>query len=199
MGLSPLASDQRQGEKTDVLTLACVFAPLGLAALFWFNLDSHYDAWLIYFFHMPLLGMLVWWTLEGRIPRAIFWGYVAALAAGAAYRWHLELDKKFQEIVVALAAGLIIYTAGRRGHLHDWLSAGWLQYFGRISYSLFLIHYPISWIVLSSGSRVTGESAAAAVALLVAALAASIGAAHLLYKLAELPSLRLCAKLKARV
>ena len=138
-------------------------------------------------------------ALEGRVPRVIFWGYVAVLAAAAALRWHSGMDIKFLEIVVALISGLTIYAAGRRGHLHDWLSARWLQFLGRISYSLFLIHYPVSWIVLSAGSRLTGNSAAAAVAWLAVALAASIGAAYLLYVWVEQPSLRLCAMLKSEV
>ncbi len=187
------------GGKADVLTLIVLFVPVGLAALFWWNHDVRFDAWIIYYFHLPLLGMLAWWALQERVPRTIFWAYVAVLAAAAAIRWHLGLDNKFLEVVIALITGLTIYAAGRRGHLHDWLSARWLQFLGRISYSLFLIHYPVSWIVLSAGSRLTGNSAAAAVTWLAVALAASIGAAYLLYDWVEQPSLRLCAMLKTEV
>ena len=71
------------------LILLLAFVPLGLAALFALNFDSDaYDSWAIYYFHMPLLGAMAWWALEGRIPRFAFWAYAAAMGVGVAMRWH---------------------------------------------------------------------------------------------------------------
>jgi peptidoglycan/LPS O-acetylase OafA/YrhL len=177
--------------------IVALFAPLGLLSLFYFNLDPRYDAWAIYFFFTPLLGAAAWWTLEGRLPRAAFWGYVALLAGGAAYRWHLgPCYRKTLEIAFALAAALLIYAAGRRGRLGNWLSARWMQYLGRVSYSLFLIHYPVGWLVLALGSRWDNNNPWIALAWFAAALAASIPAAELLYRAVERPCLRLSARFK---
>ena len=112
--------------------------------------------WAIYYFHMPLFGAMAWWALEGRIPRAVFWAFAAAMVGGIAYRWNLGLDyKKALDVAVALIAGVTIYLVGRRGHLGDWLTARSLQYLGRISYSLYLTHYATSWIVVSIGCSLT--------------------------------------------
>jgi len=162
---------------------------VGLLSLFLFNLDAQYDMWILYFFCMPLLGAIVWWALEGRLSPNIFWAYALAMVVGLVYQWRLE-------IAIALGGGVTIYVVGRLGHLGDWLSARWLQYLGRISYSLFLIHYAVGWIVVVLGHWFTGDRAVVAVFWLFAALAASIGAAHLMYKFVEVPSVRLARRLK---
>jgi peptidoglycan/LPS O-acetylase OafA/YrhL len=184
--------------RTNGPVLMLVFIPLGLVSLFWFNIDSDdCSAWVIYFFHMPLFGAMAYWALEGRIPRAAFWAYAAAMAGGIAYRWNLGLDyKKSLDVAVALTAGVVIYVVGRRGHLGDWLTARPLQHLGRISYSLFLTHYLTSWIVVSEGRRWTGDNAQSVVFWMITAVFASLGVAHLFYLCVEAPSLRLVKRLK---
>ncbi len=213
------------GGATHPAVLTAVFVPLGLLSLFVFYVPA-FDAWIIYYFFMPLLGALAWWAIDRRIPRAVFWLYAVAVAVAAARHWlsaiqcwqetirqFQELDPQWQDalsywsidllkdqkplgVTVALIAGVAIYGAGRGRHLGDWLSAGWLQYLGRISYSLFLIHYPASWCVVSFGRYWSGDDPTAAVLWLVAALAASIGAAHLLYVCVEAPSVRFVKRLR---
>ena len=79
----------RTAPNTNALVLTLVFIPLGLVSMFVLNLNPDaYDSWVIYYFHMPLLGALAWWALEGRIPRLVFWAYAAAMAVAVAMRWH---------------------------------------------------------------------------------------------------------------
>ena len=86
---------------------------------------------------------------------------------------------------------------GRRGHLGDWLTWRPLQYLGRISYSLYLIHYATSWVVVSIGCSLTPNNPKAAVLWMAGGVVASIGAADLFYRCVEAPSLRLVKRLKA--
>jgi peptidoglycan/LPS O-acetylase OafA/YrhL len=176
-----------------------VFLPLGLAGLFFFNVATYdYSPWAIYYFHMPLFGAMAWWALEGRIPRKMFWAFAAVMLGGIAYRAHLGLDyKKGLDVSVALIAGVTIYLVGRRGHLGDWLTTRSLQYLGRISYSLYLVHYATSWIVVSIGCRLTPDNPQAAVGWMALGVVVSIGAADLFYRFVEAPSLRLVKRLKA--
>jgi peptidoglycan/LPS O-acetylase OafA/YrhL len=145
--------------------------------------------WIIHFFSMFFLGLLAWWALDRRVPSRVFWGYVALMLVRLSLFWALEY-------AVALAAGVAIYVVGRSGHLDDWLGARWLQYLGRISYSLYLIHYPVSWLVGRLGYSLTGDSAWAALGWLVVSLLASIAAAHVLCALVETPSIRFARRFK---
>jgi len=176
-------------ETADRWSLAALFAPVALASLFSFSLNPDNTIWVIHYFAFFALGAVTWWTLEGRIPKAAFWAYFAAIVLRQTLHWT-------DDMAVALIAGTAIYTVGRLGHLHDWLSAGWLQRLGRISYSLYLIHYPVSWIVTTVGYQLTGDAAAPAAIWMLLGLAASIGAADVLNRMVEMPALRLSRRFK---
>ncbi|HLJ10386.1 MAG TPA: acyltransferase [Planctomycetaceae bacterium] len=187
--------------------LIVVFAPLALLSLFVWNRgidlwDRPFDneMWIIRFFCMFFLGASAWWALDGRIPRWLFWLYAAAFASRILLQaqWSGWSDDLTIGLSAALAAGLSTYAAGRLGRLGTWLDYGVLQYLGRISYSLYLIHFPMSHVVTTLGSQVLGENPGPALATLwlVLALVASLGAAHLLYRFVEAPSVRLAARLK---
>jgi peptidoglycan/LPS O-acetylase OafA/YrhL len=175
-------------------SLLAVFAPPALLSLFAFNVGVFQigvdnEAWVSYFFGTFFLGIVACWALDGSVPRAAFWLYVLAVLVRLAIF-------PTRQTAMALGAALLIYLAGRLGRLDRWLSARWLQYLGRISYSLFLLHYPVSYVVTSVGYRFTGDSPGAAVGWLVLALLASIPAAHLFYVLVEEPAIRLTQRLK---
>lgn len=165
------------------------FAPLAVYSLFVCSHQSSLDMWIIHFFSMFFLGLLAWWALDDRVPSRVFWGYAALFVV------RLSIDWAF-EYAVALAAGVAIYVVGRRGRLDTWLGASWLQYLGRISYSLYLIHYPVSWLIGRLGYRLTGDSPMAAAGWLLLAVLTSIAAAHILCALVETPSIRFARRFK---
>lgn len=170
-------------------TLLVVFAPLAVVSLFSLSLNSENTDWAPHFFAFFFLGATIWWTMSGRLPHWVFWAFVAA----AVYRQHLHWTL---DMNVALAAAVTIYVVGRLGHLGDWLNFRWLQHLGRISYSLYLIHYPVSWIVGSAGFALTGDAAIPAAVWLLLGLAASLATAHLMYVAIELPAIRLAHRYK---
>ncbi len=165
------------------------------------------DMWITRYFCMFFLGASAWWTLDGRIPKAVFWLYVAAFAGRILLqvlwiRIHLKVplnewswkgwsDNLTIGLTAALFAGVSTYTAGRLGRLGTWLNWRILQYLGRISYSLYLVHFPMSHVVTTLGAWMLGDdpSPAAATAWLVLALLFSLMAAHVMYTLLRsLPS-----------
>jgi peptidoglycan/LPS O-acetylase OafA/YrhL len=181
----------------DCPALLAVFAPLALCSQFYFNLDSQYDPWVIYFFASFFLGSLAWWALEKRIPGFVFWFFVLAglIKIGLVYKLHGGWDLR---TALSIAACSAIYLVGRLNRLDRWLSARWLQYLGRISYSFFLVHYAVNYAISEAGHRLTGDSPAAAVAWMAAAALGSLAAAHVFYVLVEAPSMRLSARMKIR-
>jgi peptidoglycan/LPS O-acetylase OafA/YrhL len=195
--------------------LLTVFAPLALLSLFVWNADlppgesrlwnwfidgPSQDVWITRFFCMFFLGASAWWALDGRIPRAFFWIYAVALAGRIVIQiltagWDNDLTFGLS---AALLAGVSTYAAGRLGRLGSWLNNGVLQYLGRISYSLYLIHFPMSHVITTLGTQVSGPSPSPLVATLwlVLALIASFAAAHVLYIFVEAPSVRFAARFK---
>lgn len=173
--------------------LVLVFGPLALISLMhWNRLDST-EPWVTHFLCSFFLGMLTWWTLDGTVPRSVFVAAAIVVAAHLSWQWKLEN-------ALALTAAVSIFVAGRTGHMHDWLNWRWVQFLGRISYSLYLIHYPVSHLVMWCGWRWFGDAPTAAQSSLILflCLVASIAAGQALYVLVEAPSGRCSAWLKGR-
>jgi len=173
--------------------LASLFAPLAVMSLFDGCSQPVLEPYVIYFFGLFFLGMMTWWSLDDRIPHGWYWATVGVFAVRVLWQWK-------SEVVVGLIASLAIFTAGRSGHLHDWLNYRWLQYLGKISYSLYLIHYAVSHVVTRIGWALLDGSPSPplAAACLAMAMASSIVAAHFLYVGVEAPSTRWAARLKPK-
>jgi peptidoglycan/LPS O-acetylase OafA/YrhL len=160
-------------------TLALVFV-VGLCALslLWFNRNPSMDEWAFYFFGAYGLGVMVQWS-EGFTRKhpwlAILLGVMVV---------SLVLEWRNRLVVAAVTAVLLsiglhakpIFSTG----LHAML--GWLS---RISYSVFLIHYPIVLIVGSIVARVWPESVPIHIAGLLLAWILSLAAGGLLYHRVE--------------
>lgn len=172
-------------------SLAITFLPFALWSLFHSSLceEAANGMWLSRYFWTFFLGALVCWTLNEQTPRAMLYFFLAAMVVRLGLFWTIGG-------AVGLVTGTIVYVVGRRGHLADWLDWRWLQFLGKISYSLYLIHYPVNHVVSNFGYSLTGSSPAFALLWMAVSVACSIGVALLLYKVVEAPSVRLSQKFK---
>ncbi|HTI49575.1 MAG TPA: acyltransferase [Planctomycetaceae bacterium] len=225
LGVAQHLSHRSKAASSDVgaVPLLALFAPLAILSLFAWNsglgselwrnafaslgldsvaaADPGQDYWITHFFCMFFLGSAAWWALDRRVPPIVFWGYVGLMAVRLGGEW-IIVRRWSLDLTIALIAGIAIYLLGRRGRLGTTLNYRWLQYLGRISYSLYLIHFPVAHVVTTLGyehmtlNRTLAPWAAAA--WLLAALVASIAAAHLLYTFVEAPSVRLASRLKPK-
>jgi peptidoglycan/LPS O-acetylase OafA/YrhL len=153
---------------------------LAIASLAVFNRNAGLDDTALYFFGAYGLGMLVFWI--GRATRRSTWRFAVALLVlvGAAA---LALDWR-SRIATALVTALLLVAAQRRGNL---ALGAWppLLRLGRISYSLFLIHFPVLLLVSAVVARLAPVGPWTGLLGLVAAFALSIAAAALLYRWVE--------------
>ncbi len=157
---------------------------LAVASLALFNRNAGLDDTAFYFFGTYGLGMLVFWA--GRATRFSTWqGAVSLLAlvgAGA-----LAIDWR-SRIATALVTALLLAIAQRRQWLSPphWPAAAVpLQRLGRMSYSLFLIHFPVLLAMNAAVANAGPHGAWVDAAGLAATFCLSVAAAALLYRWVE--------------
>ena len=211
-----VSNPERRMPRPPVWALLVVFLPPAFVSLFyWRPLDST-DSWVIHYLWMFFLGMITWWTLDKSLPAFVFALVVLVgvveLQSGPDWstlnwdfwmpKWEWFIPKSdranWVSNCVALSTAVVIFAVGRLDRLHSWLNWRWLQYLGRISYSLYLIHFPICHLITFTGWKLFNNSPTPVQAdmILLVSLLASILAAHLMYRVVEAPSNRLAARMK---
>jgi len=158
--------------------LALMFAT---ASLFWFNRDASWDNWAIYFFGSYGLGAAAWWASDRRQLSA-WLGVIATVVIAA-----LLVDFRLR-IALALVVALLLGFGRRSGRLESWPDSPPLAYLGQISYSLFLVHFPVLLLVNGLYAKLGLASAGSAIFGLGLALTASLVAATLFYRHIESPA-----------
>jgi len=173
-------------------TPVAVIFLLGLGSLaFRSRLTNDDYPWFVGSFYLFAAGVLVCWVALRRAPAWLLGVYVLAMLA-------IGVAGQQQTIVAGFTVAVLIHLAAAGGHLDDWLTGRFFAYFGRISYSLYLVHLPILTRVYRAGLRVTGLTFWAGILWLTVGLLLSIAAAHLLNRYVEEPAKRLSSRLKAR-
>jgi peptidoglycan/LPS O-acetylase OafA/YrhL len=151
------------------------------ASLFWFNRDAGWDNWAIYFFGSYGLGAAAWWASDRR--KMSFWlGAIACIVIAA-----LVVDFRLR-IVLALVVALLLGFGRRHGFLERWPNIRPLAFLGQISYSIFLVHFPVLLLANGLYAWLEFESPLSGVIALSLALAASLIAATLFYRWIESPA-----------
>ena len=117
-----------------------LLAGLGVASLFWFNRYPSLDHVAIYFMGAYALGLLTAWAALGSVRRAFFWVYALLLVAAVATDFRSRL-------LVALATGLVLTLAQHFGWIYRWPRSRSVRRLAGISYSLFLVHFPVMLVV----------------------------------------------------
>jgi peptidoglycan/LPS O-acetylase OafA/YrhL len=158
-----------------------IFWPLAAASLFWLNRLEQFDHYALYFFGSYFTGMVVAWTLAGRLPRAALLAYIALVAVALAVDWRPRL-------VVAVATGLMIFAAEITHEKRTaWASRIWAlaRFWGDRSYSLFLIHFPVCLVLTAWIAEYVIDRPHAALGVMILEYVVSLIAAVIFYRLIE--------------
>jgi peptidoglycan/LPS O-acetylase OafA/YrhL len=113
---------------------------LGVLSLFWFNRHPSLDRVAIYFMGSYVLGLVVAWVQGRSVSRALFWIYALLIVVAVAVDFRSRL-------LVALATGLVVMAAQHFGWISHWPRSRLVRWLAGISYSLFLVHFPVSLVV----------------------------------------------------
>ena len=150
-------------------------------ALLYFNRDSTWDNWAIYFFGSYAFGALAWWS--GARGKTLFWiGVLCALAAVA-----LIVDFRLRVLVAAIVA-VSLALARSSGFGAAWSGARLTSWLGRISYSVFLVHYPVCLLINALFAHLAPTQPLLNAAGMVLAWLSSIAAGELFHRYVESPA-----------
>ncbi|MFT4171590.1 MAG: acyltransferase [Rhodocyclaceae bacterium] len=154
-----------------------VIGAIGLASLFFFNRDAAWDDWAVYFFGAYAMGAMAYW---GTRPGGRHWLVIMGVAVVAA----LYVDYRAR-IAVALVTALLLALSCRGGWIDRWPRGAALAFLGRISYSVFLVHFPICLLANAIFDRFLPDAPVVAVVGLLVAWAASIAGGTVFHRHVE--------------
>lgn len=166
-------------------------AALGGASLFSFNRVAALDAWAPYFFACYAMGALVYWTVSSR-GFAVLWLLPLVVVTLAA----LELEFRVR-VAVALLVALVLAGAARGWMPTAWAERALLRTLARISYSVFLVHFPVCLVVNAVWVRFLPADAWVQALGVAVAWAASLAAGAFVYRHLESRSDVVLAQLRA--
>jgi peptidoglycan/LPS O-acetylase OafA/YrhL len=156
-------------------------------SLLYFNLDADWDNWAPYFLGSYGLGVMAWWAGDPRRKP----GFAALLVAMTMLPALVALALDFRSrIALAMAVACVLILFGRARTIAD--SPAWsvLNGLARISYSVFLIHFPVCLLVNAAFTRfVAPEPELQAFGMLVA-WGASLAAGAVFFQCVEAPLAR---------
>jgi peptidoglycan/LPS O-acetylase OafA/YrhL len=173
-------------DANDDRSLRWLFAIGALVSLIWpFRLafSTINPGLFLPFWHGFLLGAFAYWAFIGRIKSLLFYLYAATLVLAA------SLYQDSFTLTCVLVSALLL-EVGRAGRLHLWLNWRWLQFAGLISYSLYLVHNPITGAAFNVGYRLTGRSPATEALWLVLVVLIDVAVAYAFWYLIERTSTR---------
>ncbi len=154
-------------------------------SLFYFNRDADWDVWAPYFIGSYGLGMLAWWASDpARRPgeaRLLLAMIVAPTLVA------LALDFRIR-IAVALVVACVLFLFGRI-KLADVRSEAWafVNRMATISFSVFLVHFPVCLVVNAAFTRFVSEQPHAQAFGMLVAWFASLAAGAAFYRWVEAP------------
>lgn len=141
------------------------------------------------------IGCLVCWVMLNFVRPSLLWIYFAMIGL-------YSLFQGSGDALAVLIVALGIYLVAIKEKMHHLFTSWFFQYLGKISYSLYLIHWPIGMKCMDISLRFFGhqvDNMRLAFLLMTVSLIMTFLTAHCFYYLIEYPSLKLSQKLKVKV
>ena len=145
--------------------------------------------WMLPCWHAFAAGAIAWLVTAGRLPRAV--GIACTGLLGAV----VVCAPNTATLLIA-ATATALFAGGLSGGMNRWLGFRPLQFVGRVSYSLYLLHVPVIALALGVQTRAFRGSEAAACAIMVVLYGVSLTAAYMLNRAVERPCARAATYLK---
>lgn len=153
-------------------------------SLLYFNRDADWDAWAPYFFGSYGLGALAWWVAERSRRPLVVSGALFAIVSVTLFALAIDFRSR---IALALLTALALATVSRYGLMQAARRLPSAAVLGRISYSVFLVHFPVCLIVNAAFTRFVPAVPWMQAIGMASAWAASLAAGAIFYRWVEQP------------
>jgi len=161
---------------------------VGLSSAWWFSREATYEPTLLYFASQIVLGLLLGWSLQGKIQSR--WLHLYALGIAGS----LLINPRPQLLVSLAVAGLISICSpsSRIGQASRW-GANWklspfFRWLSDISYSLFLVHYLVHAVILHLLDPWASQGPVQALSAMGIAFGVALVVAEIFYRLVDKPT-----------
>jgi peptidoglycan/LPS O-acetylase OafA/YrhL len=156
---------------------------------------------LVGYWHFFVIGVLCYLIQQNTISRRFLWfflGVYVVLIIGFPNGSNIAIHHSRLGMTIVAAQILIIYFLGERQkkQLTAPTPHPWLQFFAKISYSLYLVHSPIIHLVYTKGFLLTGHQFNYALFYFVLAAVISIIVATVFQRLIEQPAVEWSRRLR---
>lgn len=158
-------------------------------SLFHFNLDPSGESWALFFFPYFFMGILVHKALIRRSQGELV-AFQCLVVLAVLYEWRWRL-------IIAMLFGTVLFVAERSGLGQRWPRNRWIGGLGRISFSLFLVHFPVLVLVGALWARLGWATPELAVGGLLVAFVGSLISAWLFHRWVETPAALLSKRFRA--
>lgn len=178
LGCLWLARSMGDGIERGRVTGLFLVVLLALSSLFYFNRDSAWDVWALYFFGAYALGVLAYWVAVRKSAGLWFLGIAVVVGAGLWLEWR-------SRIAVALLTSLALGLGQKYDFMSRWPRSRLVGWLGEISYSVFLVHFSVCLVINGLFARFAGHGPLVNAVGMFVAWGASIAAGALFYHCVE--------------
>jgi peptidoglycan/LPS O-acetylase OafA/YrhL len=127
--------------KSTRLISLIIFSALTIASVTFFNQHEAYDVWFVYFFAYYGLGLLTAFLVRNQSHRVLI------LAVAAATIFSLYYQDFRERLLLALLMAFLLFSSYESNWSKYKLWNNPLRKIGEMSYSIFLVHFPVSLVV----------------------------------------------------
>lgn len=136
-----------------------------------------------------LLGVFAYWTWRENLKPLWFYSYCTLLLS-------VGIINSLGFVVTCVIVAILILQVARANRMQDLLNWGWLQFLGKISYSLYLNHAFIIGGTYLVGYKLLGRSIWSEFICLMLGISISLAFSTIMWHLVEKPSMKQSQNIK---
>jgi peptidoglycan/LPS O-acetylase OafA/YrhL len=149
-----------------------------------------HHAWLTQYWWLFASGAMCYWAMRRVVATWVFFAFLSLIVIS------IVREPGDLPLYTATISSALIFGVGKLGLLATLLRGPLFQYLGRISYCLYLVHWPVKIVVLGAGFQLTRHQPLAAIGWCLLMVLVSIVLAHALHVLVEARCMRWSSTLK---